>query len=70
MSLGPATAPQAAAEGLARYEAAELFVDRAMAAGQGFAIAQGNAPAVAQICYRLDGMPLAIELAAARARVL
>jgi predicted ATPase/DNA-binding NarL/FixJ family response regulator len=58
------------AEGLARYEAAELFVERARAVRPGFGITKQNAPAVAQICYRLDGMPLAIELAAARARIL
>ena len=58
------------AEGLARYEAAELFVERSRAVRPGFEITEQNASAVAQICYRLDGMPLAIELAAARARIL
>jgi predicted ATPase/DNA-binding CsgD family transcriptional regulator/class 3 adenylate cyclase len=49
-------------------EAVELFADRAQRARPGFAVTAGNGEAVAQICRRLDGMPLAIELAAARLR--
>jgi predicted ATPase/transcriptional regulator with XRE-family HTH domain len=53
-----------------RYEAVQLFVERAQAASPAFAVLSEDVPAIAQICHRLDGMPLAIELAAARIRVL
>ncbi len=55
---------------VSQYEAVRLFIDRASAAKPGFEITRQNAAAIAQICWRLDGIPLAIELAAARARVL
>ena len=55
---------------LPSYEAARLFSERAKAVKPDFEITEDNTMAVAQICYRLDGIPLAIELAAARARVL
>src|SRR5215212_885754 len=56
-------------ESLPQYESARLFVERAAAVKPTFAFTEQNAKAVAQLCYRLDGIPLAIELAA-RAKVL
>jgi predicted ATPase/DNA-binding CsgD family transcriptional regulator len=52
------------------YEAVRLFVERAGAVRAGFSLTEENAPAVARVCYRLDGIPLALELAAARTKVL
>ena len=57
-------------EELAACEAVRLFVERAGEIDSGFALAEENAPAVARLCDKLDGIPLAIELAAARTRVL
>ncbi len=65
---GPNEAASAAA--LASYEAPRLFADRARAAAPDFAITDANAAAVGRICRELDGIPLALELAAARVRVL
>ncbi|MFQ5927164.1 MAG: tetratricopeptide repeat protein [Terriglobia bacterium] len=55
---------------LSQYSALALFAARAMDARAGFTVTTDNAQAVAEICQRLDGLPLAIELAAARTKVL
>jgi predicted ATPase len=56
--------------GLLGYASVGLFAERAHAADPGFEVTLGNAAAVAEICRRLDGLPLAIELAAARVKLL
>ncbi|WP_067679474.1 protein kinase domain-containing protein [Nocardia miyunensis] len=53
-----------------RYDAVTLFVERAAAVVPGFALTMENVAAVTEICHRVDGLPLAIELAAARLRAL
>ena len=55
---------------LSQYEAVELFLSRAQAVEPEFQLSNTNAPAIAEICARLDGLPLAIELAAARIKLL
>ncbi len=60
----------AAIESLSQYEAVRLFIERAVAVRPNFQVTNENAPAVAQICQRLDGIPLAMELAAARIRMM
>jgi predicted ATPase len=55
---------------LGQYAAVRLFIERAIAVRPGFAVTNENAPAVAAISARLHGMPLAIELAAARIKIL
>jgi predicted ATPase len=62
----PAPDADVTPESLLGYEAVRLFVERAGAVAPGFALDEANAPAVARICHRLDGLPLALELAAAR----
>jgi predicted ATPase/DNA-binding CsgD family transcriptional regulator len=70
----PLTLPDAGTnptvEQLTHYEAIRLFVERARAVRAGFVLTAENAPHVAAICRRLDGLPLAIELAAARSNLL
>lgn len=58
------------AEVVSRFDAVRLFTARAEAVRTGFRVTSDNARAVASLCHRLDGMPLAIELAAARLRIL
>jgi predicted ATPase/class 3 adenylate cyclase len=66
----PAPARTMSLQWLCQFEAVRLFRDRAVAVQPRFALTDANAPAVAQICWRLDGIPLAIELAAARISAL
>ncbi len=72
--VGPLTVPafseRPPIEQLASLPAVQLFVDRAQAVRYDFALTEDNALAVVEICRRLDGLPLAIELAAARTRLL
>src|SRR5215216_666932 len=55
---------------LTQYESVQLFIERAEIMQPGFALTDTNAPAITQICQRLDGIPLAIELAVARVKVM
>jgi predicted ATPase len=70
--IGPLLTPSGGEqpEPLSMYESVQLFVDRAQTVKPDFAVTNQNAAAVAELCDRLEGIPLAIELAAARAQVL
>jgi predicted ATPase/DNA-binding winged helix-turn-helix (wHTH) protein len=72
--LGPLSSPQPSsnltAADASAFPAVQLFVERVSAITEDFALTDGNAPLVAKICRRLDGLPLAIEFAAPRAAVL
>ena len=61
---------KAVPEELASYPAVELFIQRAQTTNPTFALSVDNGQAVAEVCRRMDGLPLAIELAAARTRIL
>jgi predicted ATPase len=69
LSLPAMSCPQSFEE-ILNYEAIQLFIDRAKSVKPGFKVSATNAGPVAEICHRLDGLPLAIELAAARVNVL
>jgi predicted ATPase/DNA-binding CsgD family transcriptional regulator len=70
-ALSVPDSPQAAdTHGLTRYEGVSLFIERAGAVLPGFAVDDGNRHAVVALCRRLDGVPLALELAALRLRAL
>ena len=66
----PSQAIEGDSQAVGAVEAVKLFVDRAQMALNGFSLTEENAGAIAEVCRRLDGIPLAIELAAARVRML
>lgn len=66
----PGAGQTADLERLSQFAAVALFVQRARGVRPDFTVTNENAPAVAEICHQLDGMPLAIELAAARIKIL
>ncbi len=66
----PSTSELPSADNLSQFGAVQLFTDRALSADNAFILTIESAPHVAEICRRLDGIPLAIELAAARIKVL
>jgi predicted ATPase len=69
--IGPLGLPRDGSfERVNQFDAVRLFIERAKAVRPDFAIDNDNAPAVAEICHRLDGLPLAIELVAARVKLL
>jgi predicted ATPase len=70
MPSAPKSPAQAGLSHSIKYPAVQLFVERAQAVKPDFALSSENAETIIEICHHLDGLPLAIELAAARARLL
>jgi predicted ATPase/DNA-binding NarL/FixJ family response regulator len=73
MSIAPLPVPEPddlTPDSLERYDSVSLFVDRATAAASGFTVSEANCAALGEVCRELDGIPLAIELAAVRLRSL
>jgi predicted ATPase/class 3 adenylate cyclase/DNA-binding CsgD family transcriptional regulator len=70
LSLPPAERRRDTFEAVGQFDAVRLFIERARKARPNFTVTNDNAPAVAEICQELDGLPLAIELAAARVRMM
>ena len=70
LSLPPRERERESVLALGQFDAVRLFIERARKARPNFGVTNENAPAVAQVCEELDGLPLAIELAAARVRML
>src|SRR5205823_4590459 len=70
LSLPPPSGVGVTPEAMVEFESARLFIDRAQAAAPGFRLTTANSAAIQEICQSLDGIPLAIELAAARVRVV
>ncbi len=66
----PDTDTNLSPEQLTQFDSVRLFIERALSVNLNFRINENNAPALAEICHRLDGIPLAIELAAARTKVM
>jgi predicted ATPase/class 3 adenylate cyclase len=66
----PDPTPTLTVEQVSQYEAVRLFIERASASKADFIVTNASAPALAAVCHRLDGIPLALELAAARVRSL
>jgi predicted ATPase/DNA-binding XRE family transcriptional regulator len=66
---GSACSVQSSVPELTQYAAVQLFIQRALNVQADFALTNANAPTVAEICHRLDGLPLAIELAVARLKI-
>ena len=70
LSVPPPERGRDSLEAVGQFDAVRLFMERARKARPNFVVTNDNAPAVAQICQELDGLPLAIELAAARVRMM